>query len=68
MGIWHSHINSCNHFSRTDELVNKEFAKTFDGIVSILVLADNNVYTRVLPYFIDKEGNCEQCYELFVSP
>lgn len=67
VGIWHSHINSCNHFSKTDEMVNKEFAKTFGGIISILVLADNDGNTKVLPYFIGEGGKSKQCYELFDS-
>lgn len=67
VGIWHSHINSCDHFTKTDEMVNKGFAKTFDGIISILVVADNDDYTRVLPCFVNNEGKCEHCYDLFAS-
>ncbi len=67
VGIWHSHINSYDHFTKTDEMVNKGFAKTFDGIISILVVADNDDYTRVLPCFVNNEGKCEHCYELFAS-
>lgn len=67
VGIWHSHINSCAHFSKTDEMVNKEFAKTFGGIISILVLADNDGCTKVLPYSISEDGKSDQCCELFDS-
>ena len=48
-------------------MVNKGFAKTFDGIISILVVADNDDNTRVLPCFVNNEGKCEHGYELFAS-
>ncbi len=40
IGIWHSHINSCNHFSISDESVNRELAKIFDGIISVLAVIE----------------------------
>lgn len=65
VGIWHSHINSCDHFSNTDALVNKKFAKFFNGIISILVWEDNYGHSKVLPDFVNKDGKSEQCCELY---
>ena len=55
VGIWHSHINSCNHFSETDKKINLEFAELFGGIVSILVWKDNFGCQKVLLCFVDED-------------
>lgn len=56
VGIWHSHINSCDYFSETDKKINQEFAEMFGGIISILASADNDGNPKVLSYFICEEG------------
>ena len=60
IGIWHSHINSCNHFSKTDECVNHELAKMFDGIISVLAVADDTS-VNISSFYINQDGKSIQC-------
>lgn len=61
VGIWHSHTNSCNHFSETDKRINQEFAEMFGGIVSILVVSDGKESVNVLAFLIDEDGESKRC-------
>jgi len=60
IGIWHSHINSCNHFSKTDECVNHELAKIFDGIISVLTVIDDTS-VNISSFYINQDGKSIQC-------
>lgn len=63
VGIWHSHINSCDYFSMADEMVNEELARTFGGIISVLVVSNSDGFTKVLAYLFDEDGMREKCLE-----
>ena len=60
VGIWHSHTNSCNHFSNTDRNVNHEFAKMFDGIISVLAVIDDTS-VNISSFYINQDGKSIQC-------
>lgn len=60
IGIWHSHINSCNHFSKADESVNHELAKMFDGIISVLAVV-NDTSVNISSFYISQDGKSIQC-------
>ena len=60
IGIWHSHINSCNHFSKTDDNVNHELAKIFDGIISVLAVVDDTS-VNISSLYINQDGKSIQC-------
>lgn len=60
IGIWHSHINSCDHFSKTDERVNHELAKMFDGIISVLAVVDDTS-VKISSFYISQDGKNIQC-------
>ena len=63
VGIWHSHINSCEHFSTADEKVNVELAGIFGGIISVLVVSDKNEPLKVFAYLIDEDGETKRCLQ-----
>lgn len=60
IGIWHSHTNSCNHFSKKDECVNHELAKIFDGIISVLAVIDDTS-VNISSFYINQDGQSVQC-------
>lgn len=60
IGIWHSHINSCNHFSKQDENVNHKLAKIFDGIISVLAVVDDTS-VNISSFYINQDGKSIQC-------
>lgn len=60
VGIWHSHINSYEHFSSMDEKVNQDFAEMFDGIISILAVV-NQESIHVSAFLIDETGKSTEC-------
>ena len=60
VGIWHSHTNSCNHFSKTDESMNHDLAKIFDGIISVLAVIDDTS-VNISSLYINQDGQSVQC-------
>ena len=61
VGIWHSHINSCNHFSETDKKINQEFAEMFGAIISILVVSDAEESIIISAFLVNKDGENMRC-------
>lgn len=61
VGIWHSHTNSCGHFSETDKKVNQEFAEIMGGIISILVVLDGKASVKVSAFLINEDGESKMC-------
>lgn len=61
VGIWHSHINSCDHFSETDKKINQEFAEMFGYIISILIVSDNEDSIRIFAFLVNKDGENMWC-------
>lgn len=57
VGIWHSHINSCNHFSEADSNINRMLAIQFSGIISVLVVQDEKKLNCISISIVDEEGN-----------
>ena len=60
IGIWHSHVNSCNHFSKTDQRVNHEFSAMFNGIISILATLDDTL-VKISAFYITKDRKNIKC-------
>lgn len=60
IGIWHSHVNSCNHFSKTDQRVNHEFSTMFNGIISILATLDDTL-VKISAFYITQDGKNIEC-------
>lgn len=60
LGVWHSHICDGHSFSRQDKISNTVLAKSFDGILSMLITQSARTILFSASY-ISTKGIAEDC-------
>ena len=60
LGVWHSHICDGHSFSQQDKMSNMALAKSFDGVLSMLVTQSAHTVLFSASY-ISAEGIAEDC-------